>query len=307
MNNTYIKDAMKICVIVVTFNRKDLLKKCISSLRNQSVPLSDIIVVNNGCTDGTKDWLEEQSDLISLHQQNLGGAGGFYAGMHYCYERKVQYDWFWLMDDDVRPHPDCLEKLLANIENNIGILVPVRYQRDNLFICEHKRLNYSNPFGKRLLEKVRPEELSNKVDVQCATFEGPFIKRDVITAIGFPTKELFIFNDDVEYSYKAIKAGFRITMIPEAKMEREYIAPQERYKLLWRLYYMTRNLVYLDRVYGQNWLVKYIRPIIGLLKFLIISIPMEIIIKRMPLVTLQRIPVYIGAFYNGMLLRLKPF
>jgi GT2 family glycosyltransferase len=45
-----------ITAVVVTYNRKELLIRCINSLRKQTVRLNDIIVVNNGSTDGTKEW-----------------------------------------------------------------------------------------------------------------------------------------------------------------------------------------------------------------------------------------------------------
>ena len=46
-----------VACIVVTFNRLPLLKKCLNSIRNQTNKDFDIIVVNNGSTDGTKEWL----------------------------------------------------------------------------------------------------------------------------------------------------------------------------------------------------------------------------------------------------------
>ena len=69
-----------ILVAVVTYNRLDDLKRCVGSLRNQNDVDFDVLIVNNGSTDGTKDWLDAQEDLLTIHQENVGGAGGFYAG-----------------------------------------------------------------------------------------------------------------------------------------------------------------------------------------------------------------------------------
>ena len=65
----------KIIAVVVTYNRKELLKKCIGKLRENNP--SQIIVVNNDSTDGTAQWLETQTDLMVIQQENLGGSGGF--------------------------------------------------------------------------------------------------------------------------------------------------------------------------------------------------------------------------------------
>jgi rhamnopyranosyl-N-acetylglucosaminyl-diphospho-decaprenol beta-1,3/1,4-galactofuranosyltransferase len=51
---------MKIIAVIVTFNRLSLLKKCISAVTQQSRKPDEIIVINNGSTDGTESWLSQQ-------------------------------------------------------------------------------------------------------------------------------------------------------------------------------------------------------------------------------------------------------
>ena len=76
---------MKVYVFIVTYNRLSLLKKTINSLRKQTYPIDNLCVINNGSTDGTYEWLLEQQDLTVIHQENLGGAGGFSRGVQYAY------------------------------------------------------------------------------------------------------------------------------------------------------------------------------------------------------------------------------
>ncbi len=77
---------MKIAVICVTFNRKELLKKLLSEYENQSECISEIIIINNNSNDGTKEYLNEKYsqntkfNIINL-AENLGGSGGFYTGI----------------------------------------------------------------------------------------------------------------------------------------------------------------------------------------------------------------------------------
>ena len=77
---------MRIIAVVVTYNRRELLKRNIHSLRQQDSPLSAIVVVNNGSTDGTAEWLAEQHDLKVISQENVGGSGGFYTGIREAYD-----------------------------------------------------------------------------------------------------------------------------------------------------------------------------------------------------------------------------
>ena len=91
-----------ICAVVVTYNRKHLLLKCLESLKKQVYPIDHIIVVNNASTDGTIDFLvqnqwnnSEKFTLMTL-DCNQGGAGGFYAGIEFAH--KQGFDYIWLMD-----------------------------------------------------------------------------------------------------------------------------------------------------------------------------------------------------------------
>ena len=119
----------KIVAVVVTFNRIADLKECLKALHNQSYKDFDIVVVNNGSTDGTRDYLDSQSDIITIHQDNLGGAGGFYAGMKYMFENG--YDWLWMMDDDGIPDENQLKELLKYGEIGNPVLNAIVVNKDN--------------------------------------------------------------------------------------------------------------------------------------------------------------------------------
>src|SRR5690554_1438069 len=107
---------LKVCAVVVTYNRIELLKECIEALLNQSVTLNKLIVIDNNSSDGTKEYLGEIANTnkelfeIILLPINLGGAGGFYEGIKAACEYKP--DWIWIMDDDTEPEKNCLLKLM---------------------------------------------------------------------------------------------------------------------------------------------------------------------------------------------------
>ena len=106
----------KICAVVVTFNRKELLLRTLSNLYKQSSPLHSIVVIDNASNDGTNELLQhlgylDKSNLF-YHKlaYNTGGAGGFYEGTKIAH--KSDADWIWLMDDDGYPPQTCLKMLL---------------------------------------------------------------------------------------------------------------------------------------------------------------------------------------------------
>jgi GT2 family glycosyltransferase len=84
-------DNFKIAAVVVTFNRLELLKICITALREQTRKLDEIIVINNSSSDGSLEWFFEQNDLTLITQQNSGGTGSFHTRIKTAYEKG--YDW----------------------------------------------------------------------------------------------------------------------------------------------------------------------------------------------------------------------
>lgn len=255
----------KITAVVVTFNRLHLLQRVIASLQKQSVHIHNIIIVNNGSTDGTKEWLDKQNKLHIIHQENVGGSGGFYRGIQEA--SKTECDWIWCMDDDVFPSEHCLENLLiyASRDNKIGIACPHRLMSGKTFTGEAKTLNLSNPFKDMHDNGLMPEdvEANETVDIVGMAFEGPLIKKEVVEKIGLPNKELFILYDDTDYSYRTILEGYRVIVVRDALMDKYDFQSQTSYredkiKNKWKLAYHVRNTAYFGHRYGKNIGVKYL-------------------------------------------------
>lgn len=197
---------LKVAAVVVTFNRLALLKECISSLRAQTYKDFDIIVVNNGSTDGTKEYLDSLSDVVVIHQDNVGGAGGFYAGMKYMYD-DVQYDALWMMDDDGLADEKQLEELVRYSQKyNVKYSNALLLNRDNKNILNDSR----KPYNKEQMDKA--EFLEGTI----CPFNGTFCYRDVLDKVGLIKKEMFIWGDEREYKLRILKAGFKIGTITKA-------------------------------------------------------------------------------------------
>lgn len=266
---------MNVIVVVVTYNRLELLKRNISCLR-QNKPIAAIIVVDNGSTDGTADWLNAQTDLHVIHQENVGGSGGFYSGIDAAYRQSA--DWIWCMDDDVFPRPDCLRQLLTEArDSTIGILAPRRLMDGQIFCHDFKGYNLTNPFVSMYKQRLHNVEVNSPVDIAGTAFEGPLIRREVVKRIGLPNKDMFIFCDDTDYCIRTIHAGFRIRYVPTALMDKQKFFSNDNWaqrnqKKKWKRFYQVRNSAYLNHHYGKNWSVRYLRSFINVLGYLIIAL-----------------------------------
>lgn len=265
---------MNITSVVVTYNRLELLQRNISCLR-QNKPVTQIVVVNNGSTDGTAQWLAEQQDLKVITQENVGGSGGFYTGIDYAFRNGA--DWIWCMDDDVFPRPDCLEQMLAHANrSDIGILAPRRLQNGKIFTHDFRAYNLTNPFASMYQDRLAKTEVNQPVEICGTAFEGPLIRREVVEKIHLPNRELFIFCDDTDYCLRTVLAGFKILYVPQALMDKHLFFSDDDWatrnqKKKWKRFYQVRNSTYLNHHYGKNWGVRYLRGFNGVLGYLLVA------------------------------------
>lgn len=85
-----------VSIVVPTYNRLSRLQCCIDKIRRNAVCPKEIIVVDGGSTDGTREWLAAQSDLrVILEAQREGAVAAFNKGFRIatgCYV-------MWLNDD----------------------------------------------------------------------------------------------------------------------------------------------------------------------------------------------------------------
>src|SRR5690348_13086589 len=103
----------RVCAVVVTRDRRELLRRCLAALGGESRPPDGVLVVDNDSSDGTAQMVLTDFpdvELLAL-KTNVGGAGGFARGMSQAHEQG--YDWLWLMDDDTIVTGTTLASLLA--------------------------------------------------------------------------------------------------------------------------------------------------------------------------------------------------
>ena len=255
----------RITVITVTFNRTVTLKKCIAALLAQSRPVDDIIIVDNHSKPEEREILDEiaaSDERIHVHvlSDNMGGAGGFEAGMRLAVE-KYPADWYWIMDDDAYPRADCLEKLLeardvltgkktepnnfteqeikhdGNVntsendaqaseiryscsENKIGFLAPLIYGVD---LEKYQLYHHKRLCGVALVSNpiVNAYKDLEKINpVEANAFVGPLISKEAVQKVGIADGSLFIYGDDTEYTYRVTRC-FSGFMIRDAVIDHQ--------------------------------------------------------------------------------------
>ncbi len=279
----------KIAAVVVTYNRKELLKECLDALLNQTYSLDSIILIDNASADSTPEFLEEQGylknpkiDYVRL-PENIGGAGGFHEGVKRGYEKS--YDWLWLMDDDAEPKKDALEKLSKyfKIEKNVSALACLKIGENGQILQPHRGYFDFENIPKRIVSPFDERRIKEKfIEIDHASFVGILVNKKAIQKIGYPKKEFFIHYDDVEYCIRLRQVG-KILLVPDsvivhkeatqgARLTKSFMGIKSirtPYNKFWLNYYNRRNLVWLGTKYSTNKIKFYLNLCGNFLKLVI--------------------------------------
>lgn len=263
-----------VAIVVVTYNRADLLTRCLDGLAALDRRPDAVLVVDNASTDHTAQVLAARVDLplqVLRPDSNLGGAGGFHLGVRAAYEQG--FDRIWLMDDDVVPAPDCLDVLMAHPGE---ALMAVREDTSGR-LCEKAATVFDlrNPLAVRpkreMVEDRHPvrARMPAEVPLENVAFEGFMVAREVVARVGLPDPGFFIFYDDVDYALRVRRAGFRILAVRDAVLVRQLDFDQQHDMRSWKGFYMYRNLFVVHLRYGENALVRAKPYVIALMVVLL--------------------------------------
>lgn len=206
----------RVVAVVVTWNRVSLLERVLRAVEEQTRRPDAVVVVDNASTDSTPDLLERLGRELAVPltvrrlASNTGGAGGFAAGISVALD--LDADLLWLMDDDGVPPPECLAELLPHAGRYDFLGPAVVAEHDESRLCFPIRL----PGTARVvhaLSDVERAATGGVLEDVVIPFNGVLVTRDLATRIGVPRAEFFIWGDDVEYLWRARRAGARVATV----------------------------------------------------------------------------------------------
>jgi GT2 family glycosyltransferase len=199
-------------IIILTFNQLEYTKKCLQSIAQYTSVPYELIIVDNGSTDGTAQFLENYANehvncKVILNKENLGFAGGNNQGI-----AAARGDYILLLNNDVIVTRDWLERLIAHIESdeNIGMVGPVSNFVSGHQLVENtgyrKNLNKMHEFAKNHFQN----NVGITQDIMRLVGFCLLIKRHVLDIIGGLDENYGNGNyEDDDLCLRSRIAGFR--------------------------------------------------------------------------------------------------
>lgn len=186
-----------VSIVVPTYNRIGRLRRCVDKIRRNVTHAHEVIVVDGGSTDGTREWLADQNELhVILEPQREGAVKAFNKG----FRAATGYYVMWL-NDDAFPLPGSVESAVAMIENrdlaDVGIVAFYHNwhsERNVLDRVEHDGGTY---------------ELCHVRGLPYANFG--LLRRSLLEKIGFADERYYFFGFDPDLSLKVqLQEGLKV-------------------------------------------------------------------------------------------------
>lgn len=206
------------CVIVPNWNGSDSLKGCLDSLWAQSVR-PHIIVVDNGSVDGSVALVEQQYPEVELirHTHNKGYAGGVNPGFRRAIELGAAYA--APFNNDAVADRQWLEKLVDYLDSHetAGIATC------KLLTSDGQRLDstgdYYTVWGlpyPRGRGESDLDRYDGQTDVFAASGGASLYRVKMLEQIGLFDEDFFAYYEDVDLSFRAQLAGWKVAYVPAA-------------------------------------------------------------------------------------------
>lgn len=206
-----------ISIIILNWNGKDHLLSCLSSLHRQSIRDFEIILVDNGSTDGSCEWVRENFpdvEIISL-RTNTGFCVGNNIGM-----RAAKGELIALLNNDTEVSPDWLLSIMTAAKNrpDCGFFASKIMLFDNRQTIDTAGdgFHVAGIGIKRGWLQEDNQEYSREQEVFGACGGAAIYRRSMLDKIGFLDEDFFANAEDIDLSFRAQLAGFKCLFVPEA-------------------------------------------------------------------------------------------
>ncbi len=226
---------MRASVIVVVYNSRAYLAACLASILRELAPQDELIVVDNGSTDGSADMVRAQFPQVRL----LPGANSGYAGGNNRGAAVARGAYLVFFNPDTQLQPGALAALLAPLQQAGEVALTtaciVYMDRPAIVNACGNTMHYSGLTYCRGAGQPRSAyRASCAVDaVSGAAFA---IRREVFEELGGFDERFFMYVEDTDLSWRARLAGYRCLYVAEAVVAHDY-----------RRTYTPTKAFYLDR------------------------------------------------------------
>lgn len=248
-------------VVMLTWNQREDTLACLDSLSRMTYPNYRVVVVDNGSTDGTESAIRAQYPEVKVivNPYNLGFTGGTNVGLRHALSQGADY--ILSINNDTLVAPDILDELVAHAAPpDVGAVAPKVYYADeprriwSMGARRHPWTLEMSDVGRGRMDVGQWEQA-----LECDYLLGcaQLLKRSLLEEIGLLDEVFFLYYDDLDLCLRANRAGYRLLVVPQARMWHKVAASAGGVDSPRVRYYRARSSVWFFRkhVRGLRWLI----------------------------------------------------
>lgn len=208
-------------VIVPVFNGLDYTRRCITALlEDESAVPFELIVVDNGSTDGVEGWLETVGERLTLVRpaENLG-----FARANNLAARRARGEFLLLLNNDTIPTPDWLDAMVrtALSDDRIGVVgAKLLYPQTNLI--QHAGVAIEPPLAVQHIYEYFPEDhpaVNRRREFQAVTAACMLVRGELYRKLGGFDEQFVNGYEDLDFCFRVREEGYRIVYEPAAVVQ----------------------------------------------------------------------------------------
>ena len=209
---------MKVSVVTPNYNGERFLKTFFESLNNDSEYIGEVIIVDNGSTDGSKDYIKNNEFnfpvVLIENTENLGFSPAVNQGI-----RKAKYEYIFSLNNDTEIKKGSIKALidLASSNNNIFSVQAKMLQYDNKELIDDVGDEYNLlAWTKKVGENHNSNEYTEPCEIFSACAGAAMYKKSLLNEIGMFDDNFFAYMEDVDLAIRSRINGYVNMLCPDA-------------------------------------------------------------------------------------------
>ena len=298
----------KVAIIILNWNGKEDTIECLESLKHITYPNYEILLVDNGSTDGSVECFRERYPGMEIIEngENLGFAEGNNVGIRRAMDEGADY--VLLLNNDTVVDPEFLGELVrvAEGDGKIGIVGPKIYyydykgRKDVIWFAGGFINRWTGATSHEGEDKLDTQKYNRPKEIEYATGCAILIKRDVISSIGMLEQAFFTYYEDVDICFRARLDGWIIKYVPDARLWHKISQSSGGAYSSHTVYHTTRNRIWFIKMHHSK--IGYLMRILYILIFKQITRFVRFAFIRRDYVVLKS---YYRGLYDGIIHRME--
>ena len=214
----------KVVVLILSYDGKFLLEDAVGSYLDNQYPNYEVVVIDNGSVDGTKEYVEEafpKAQVIRL-EQNRGYSGGFNFGLDYAFHQ-AQADYVLITNNDVKVDRNIIAELVkvAETDSKIGYVTGKAYYYDHPDTLQTVG-KYEDPIkwngehiGNQEVDRGQHDEVAERCFIDDIFM---LVSRSLYEETGAYDTTFFFQAEEYDWQARGKAAGYKVMYTPHAKL-----------------------------------------------------------------------------------------